>query len=96
MRKSILKTAGIIAIALFGLASCSSDDSNNGPGGGGGIDAAVGTYKGTLDPLGSDAPTYFDAILVVTKSGWHSFKNYSKKRGAIFKLYFKNNESIQC
>ncbi len=101
MRKSILKTAGIIAIALFGLASCSSDDSNNGPGGGGGIDAAVGTYKGTLDPLGGDAPTYFDAILIVTKvDGNHlkitpkSGEPYSNYTSKTMKVFNNSNQAI--
>jgi len=70
MRKSILKTAGIIAIALFGLASCSSDDSNNGPGGGGSIDAAVGTFKGTITITNgpNSGNDIFNATIIVTKA----------------------------
>lgn len=100
MKKSILKTAGIIAIAVFGLVSCSSDDSNNGPGGGGGIDTAVGTYKGTLDPLG-DGPNYFDAILIVTKvDGTHlkitpkSGEPYSNYTSKTMKVYNASNQAI--
>ncbi|MEZ0004714.1 hypothetical protein ABH942_000057 [Flavobacterium sp. 28YEA47A] len=69
MKKSILKTAGIIAIALFGLVSCSSDDSNNGPGRGGSIDAAVGTFTGkiTIEEGPNAGQEFFNAKLIVTK-----------------------------
>lgn len=66
MKKSILKTAGIVAFALLGMTSCSSDDSNGGNGNRS-IDAAVGTFKGTFEPVGSEGPTHFNATLIVTK-----------------------------
>ncbi|WP_447637333.1 hypothetical protein [Flavobacterium microcysteis] len=80
MRKSILKTAGIIAIALFGLASCSSDDSNNGPGSGGSIDAAVGTFTGKLT-IGNGpnaGQEFFNAKLIVTKVSGNQLKIVAK------------------
>ncbi|WP_306566908.1 hypothetical protein [Flavobacterium lindanitolerans] len=80
MRKSILKTAGIIAIALFGLASCSSDDSNNGPGGGGSIDAAVGTFTGKLT-IGNGpnaGQEFFNATIIITKVSGNQLKVEAK------------------
>lgn len=80
MKKSILKTAGIIAIALFGLASCSSDDNNNGPGGGGSIDAAVGTFTGKLT-IGNGpnaGQEFFNAKIIVTKASGTQLKIVAK------------------
>ncbi|MBA9071913.1 hypothetical protein GGR22_000039 [Flavobacterium gossypii] len=68
MKKSILKTVGIVVFAVVSMVSCSSDDSDGGNGGGS-IDAAVGTFKGTFEVL--DGPNagqdYFDATLIITK-----------------------------
>lgn len=103
MKKSILKTVGIIAIALFGMASCSSDDSNSGPGNGGGIDIAVGTFKGKITIVeGAGSGTeYFDATVVVTKASNNQLKvapksgeAYSSITPKTIKVYNNSNVAV--
>ena len=68
--KRIIKLKGMFAmlIMLVGLAtivtSCSKDDDNPDTGGGS-IDAAVGTYKGTIKIIGGDEK--YNELLEVTK-----------------------------
>lgn len=54
----------VLALVAFTSIGCSKDDgiSNNSS-----IDAAVGTYKGSLDIVGGSNNTLFDKTIVVTK-----------------------------
>jgi len=54
----------MLAFAAVAFAGCSKSDNNEGPASGS-IDAAIGTYKGTISIIGGAEK--FDQILVVTK-----------------------------
>ncbi len=54
----------VLALVTFAFVGCSKDDDN--PQTGGSIDAAVGTYNGSIKLAGVDK--MFDKTLVVTKS----------------------------
>lgn len=96
MKKSILKTVGIVVFAVMSMVSCSSDDSSNGPNGGGSIDAAVGTFKGTFRTVNGESQTYFDATLIVTKVSntelrvapktGEAYSNYTPKTIKVYNL----------
>ena len=61
--KLFLQFFFVLALAL--VVGCSKDDDNNKVPTSGSIDAAIGTYKGTIDIIGGTKK--FDEILVVTK-----------------------------
>lgn len=104
MKKSILKTVGIVVFALFGLASCSSDDNSSGPGNGSGnIDAAVGTYKGkiTLANGPASGQEYFNATIIITKASNNKLKvepksgeAYSNLTPKTMQVYNNSNQGI--
>ncbi len=61
--KNKLVAAIVVALVTFAFVGCSKDDDN--PQTGGSIDAAVGTYQGTIDIIGGDE--VFSQELVVEK-----------------------------
>lgn len=63
----MMKRNGLLAVLFFalvsvGISSCSKDD--KGPEGGS-IDAAIGTYVGTIDVIGGKK--YYEAVIIVSK-----------------------------
>lgn len=58
----------IFALLIIGITSCSKDDNGGDTPGNVKIDAAVGTYKGTIEVFrGTQTQEYFNAIVNVTK-----------------------------
>lgn len=67
--KKFMKRNSFLAVMFFAcasliFASCSKDD--DGPSGGS-IDAAVGTYLGTIDMLDAKGTKHYDAVIIVSK-----------------------------
>ena len=77
MKKSILKTVGIVVFSVVSMVSCSSDDNSSGSGNGrGNIDAAIGTFKGKITLMNGPASgqEFFNATIIVTKASNNKLK----------------------